>query len=142
MPEHSRKLRPWHFPGSAVGKLVLSNLDTIIGVVKPGFTRKKVDADQMDLLNQQIAELQAAASSNAEQIKQLAAQVKELVAALAQAATEAAAQRAAARRWSYAAVAVSAIAVLISVGTFIAQRGRENGGSVDIAQARLAIVAG
>ena len=31
-------------PWLAVGKLVLSNLDTIIGVVKPGFTRKKVDA--------------------------------------------------------------------------------------------------
>ena len=66
-------------PWLAVGKLVLNNLDTIIGVVKPGFTRKKVDGlpSQTDLLNQQIAELQAAASSNAEQIKQLAAQVKE-----------------------------------------------------------------
>ena len=74
-------------PWLAVGKLVLNNLDTIIGVVKPGFTRKKVDGlpSQTDLLNQQIAELQAAASSNAEQIKQLAAQVKEVVAALAQA---------------------------------------------------------
>ena len=57
-------------PWLAVGKLVLNNLDTIIGVVKPAFTRKKVDAEHMDLLNQQIAELQAAASSNAEQIKQ------------------------------------------------------------------------
>ena len=51
-------------PWLAVGKLVLSNLDTIIGVVKPGFTRKKVDGlpSQTDLLNQQIAELQAAGS--------------------------------------------------------------------------------
>ena len=106
-------------PWLAVGKLVLSNLDTIIGVVRPGFTRKKVDADHMDLLNQQIAELQAAASSNAEQIKQLAAQVKEVVAALGQAATDAAAQRAAVKRWSYAAVAVSVIAVLLSASTFL-----------------------
>jgi hypothetical protein len=110
-------------PWLAVGKLVLSNLDTIIGVVKPAFTRKKVDTlpSETDLLNQQIAELQAAASSNAEQIKQLAAQVKELVAALAQAATEAAAQRAAVRRWSYAAVTVSVVAVLISAGSFFAR---------------------
>ena len=86
-------------PWLAVGKLVLSNLDTIIGVVKPAFTRKKVDAEHMDLLNQQIAELQAAASSNAEQIKQLAAQVKELVAALAQAGANAAAERAVPRSW-------------------------------------------
>jgi hypothetical protein len=104
-------------PWLAVGKLVLSNLDTIIGVVKPAFTRKKVDAlpSETDLLNQQIAELQAAASNNAEQIKQLAAQVKELVAALAQAATEAAAQRAAARRWSYTAVGISGVAILLTV---------------------------
>ena len=110
-------------PWLAVGKLVLGNLDTIIGVVKPAFTRKKVDAlpSQTDLLNQQIAELQSAASSNAEQIKQLAAQVKEVVAALAQAATEAAAQRAAARRWSIAAVAISVIAVLVTTGSFIAR---------------------
>ena len=104
-------------PWLTVGKLVLGNLDTIIGVVKPAFTRKKVDAlpSQTDLLNQQIAELQAAASSNAEQIKQLAAQVKELVASLAQAATEAAAQRAAARRWALAAIAISGVAVVLAV---------------------------
>ena len=110
-------------PWLAVGKLVLNNLDTIISVVKPGFTRRKVDAlpSQTDLLNQQIAELQAAASSNAEQIQQLAAQVKEVVAALGQAATEAAAQRAAARRWSYTAVTMSVVAVLISAGSFFAR---------------------
>ena len=110
-------------PWLAVGKLVLNNLDTIIGVVKPAFTRKKVDAlpSQTDLLNQQIAELQAAASSNAEQIKQLAAQVKEVVAALGQAATDAAAQRAAAKRWSYVAVTMSVVAALISAGSLFAR---------------------
>lgn len=110
-------------PWITIGKLVLGNLDTIIGVVKPAFTRKRVDAlpSQTDLLNQQIAELQAAASNNAEQIRQLAEQVKELVAALAQAGTEAAAQRVAARRWSFVAVAMSGVAVLLSVGLMIAR---------------------
>ena len=110
-------------PWLAVGKLVLNNLDTIMGVVKPAFTRKRVDtlAMQTDLLNQQIAELQAAASNNAEQIRQLAAQVKELVEALAQSATEAAAQRVAARRWSFVAVALSGVAVLLSVSLMIAR---------------------
>ena len=108
-------------PWIAVGKLVLNNLDTIMGVVKPAFTRKRVDtlAMQTDLLNQQIAELQTAASSNAEQIKQLAAQVKELVEALAQSATEAAAQRVAARRWSYGAVAMSVIALGLAVFSLV-----------------------
>ena len=65
-------------PWLAVGQLVLTNLDTIIGVVKPAFTRKKVEGlpSQADLLNQQILELQAAASSNADQIRQLAARQK------------------------------------------------------------------
>jgi hypothetical protein len=101
-------------PWLAVGKLVLANLDTIIGVVKPAFTRKKVDApsSQTDLLNQQIAELQSAASSNSDQIKQLAAQLKEVVAALEQAAISAAAERATSRRLSYAAIAVSTVAIV------------------------------
>jgi len=103
-------------PWLVVGKLVLNNLDTIIGVVRPAFTRRKVEAlpTQADLLNQQIAELQAAASSNAEQIKELAAQLKEVVAALEQAATDAAAERAKNRRLSQAAIVASVVAVLLA----------------------------
>ena len=108
-------------PWLVVGNLVLNNLDKIIGVMKPGFTRKKVEvaSAQFDLLNQQIAELQSAASTNAEQIKELAAQVKEVVAALAQAATEAAAHRASTRRWAYAAIAISSVAIVLSAGVFV-----------------------
>ena len=101
-------------PWLAVGKLVLANLETIIGVVKPAFTRKKVEAlpGQTDLLNQQISELQAAASSNAEQIRQLAAQLKEVVAALEQAARTAESEREKARRLSLVAMAISAISII------------------------------
>lgn len=104
-------------PWLVVGTLVLNNLDKIIGVVRPGFTRKKVEvaSAQFDLLNQQISELQSAASTNAEQITQLAAQVKEVVEALAQAAALAATERAAVRRLSYAAIAASALAVVLAV---------------------------
>ena len=104
-------------PWLTVGKLVLGNLDTIIGVVKPAFTRKKVETlpTQTDLLNQQIAELQVAALSNAEQIRQLAAQVKELVATLAQAAADAATERAATRRLSLAALVGASLALLLAV---------------------------
>jgi len=104
-------------PWLVVGNLVLNNLDKIIGVMKPGFTRKKVEvaSAQFDLLNQQIAELQSAASTNAEQIKDLAAQVKEVVGALAQAAANAAAERAAMRRLVYVAFVASALAIAIAV---------------------------
>jgi uncharacterized protein YlxW (UPF0749 family) len=101
-------------PWLAVGQLVLNNLDTIIGVVKPAFTRKKVEAlpSQTDLLNQQISELQAAASSNADQIKQLAAQLKDVVAALEQAAMNAQVEREKLRRLCLVAMAISLVSIV------------------------------
>ena len=101
-------------PWLAVGQLVLSNLDTIIGVVKPAFTRKKVDAlpSQTDLLNQQISELQAAASSNADQIRQIAAQFKEIVAAIEQAAMNAQSERDKLRKLCLVAMAISLVAIV------------------------------
>ena len=103
-------------PWLAVGKLVLNNLDTIMNVVRPAFTRQKPDqaADPNALLDRQIAELQAAAASNAEQIRQLAAQLKEVVEAIAQSAAEASAERAARRRAVQVAVVMSAVALIAS----------------------------
>jgi len=71
-------------PWLAVGSLVLGNLDKIMSVVRPGFTRKSIEAvdAQTGLLNQQISELQSAAAANAEQIMVRAAQLKEVVSAL------------------------------------------------------------
>ena len=100
-----------------VGKLVLGNLDTIMNVVRPVFTRKKLDetADRTTLLNQQIAELQSAAAGNAEQIKQLAAQLKEVVEALEQSAAEATADRAARKRLINVSLATAAVALMCSL---------------------------
>jgi hypothetical protein len=107
-------------PWIAVGKLVLANLDTIIGVVKPAFTRKKIETpSETDLLNQQIAELQAAASGNAEQIKQLAAQMKEVVTAVEQAAASAASERKILRRLCVAAMAVSVVSIAAVIALII-----------------------
>lgn len=104
-------------PWLAVGKLVLANLDTIVDVVKPAFTRKTIDAlpSQADLLNQQIVELQSAASSNADQIQKLAGQLREIVTALEQAATSAAAERVTNRRLSYAAIAIATAALVVII---------------------------
>jgi chromosome segregation ATPase len=104
-------------PWIAVGQLVLNNLDTILGVVKPAFTRKRVETlpSQTELLNQQIAELQAAASNNADQIRQLAAQLKEVVAALEQAASSAQAERRRLTRLSIIATTISLAAAAAAV---------------------------
>ena len=103
-------------PWLVVGQLVLGNLDKIIGVVKPVFTRSKIEAlpTQADLLNQQIAELQSASSGQADQIRLLAAQLKEFIATVAQSSEEAAAQRTAAIRRSRVAIALSVVAILVA----------------------------
>jgi septal ring factor EnvC (AmiA/AmiB activator) len=113
-------------PWLTVGKLVLGNLDTIMNVVRPGFTRRKLDdtADRTALLNQQISELQAAAASNAEQVRQLAAQLKEVVAALAQSAAEVTAERAARKRLANIAVVLAGVALACSAASLWVVFGR------------------
>jgi hypothetical protein len=108
-------------PWLTVGKLVLNNLDTIIGALKPAFTRKKAEAHsaQADLLNQQILELQAASSNNAEQIGRVAEQMKELVVALEAATADMLAQRQAVRRMAFASVGVSVLAMLLAISSIL-----------------------
>ena len=110
-------------PWLTVGQLVLGNLDKIIALVKPGFTRKQgeVAAARADLIDQQIAELQGASANNAEQIAALAIQLKEVVAALEQAGIEAAAQRAATRRFALAAGVVAVAALGVALVAVLAQ---------------------
>jgi hypothetical protein len=104
-------------PWLAVGSLVLSNLDKIMAVVKPGFTRRQIDApgSQAELLNQQISELQSATATNAEQIRTLASQLKDVVAALEQAGLDAARERAATRRLAAVAFAMAAAGLVIGI---------------------------
>ena len=70
-------------------KAVLPHVGTIISAAGPAFTKKKTDAaaNQTVLLQQQIAELQSAASQNAVHIKELAEQLQNTVAALEHAAS-------------------------------------------------------
>jgi len=65
-------------------KAVLPHVQTIYDTAAPVFTKKKVDAvpDAAALLQQQIAELQAAAAQNTTHVKELAAQLQSTVAAL------------------------------------------------------------
>ncbi|HWA36366.1 MAG TPA: hypothetical protein VG873_00745 [Burkholderiales bacterium] len=64
-------------------KAVLPHVGTILDAAKPVFTKKKPDAPvapagQDPLTQQQVAELQAAVSQNAANIRELAAQVQRL----------------------------------------------------------------
>ena len=74
----------WFIPAL---KAVLPHIGTIISAAAPVFTRKADAANQALLLQQQITELQSAASQNAAHIKELAEQLQSTVAALEQAAS-------------------------------------------------------
>jgi hypothetical protein len=68
-------------------KAVLPHLGTIVSVAVPVFTKRgTASADQAQLLQQQIAELQGAATQNAANIKALAQEMQTAVGALHQAA--------------------------------------------------------
>jgi antirestriction protein ArdC len=106
-------------PWLTVGKLVLTNLDSIIGVVRPAFTRKKLEAaaNQAEVVSQQISELQTAVATNAEQIKGLAEQLKNVVTALEDAARAVALERAKTRQFALAAIGLSIVAIAVAVGS-------------------------
>ena len=108
-------------PWLVVGNLVLNNLDKIIAVVKPAFTRKKIETlgSQTDLLNQQIAELQAASAANAEQIRDLATQLKDVVSGLEQAGVAAARERAVTRRLATAALGLALVGCALGVAALL-----------------------
>ena len=65
-------------------RAVLPHVGDIIAAGKPAFTRR--EAANQDLVQQQIAELQAAVSQQAAHIKELAAQLENTVNALEKAA--------------------------------------------------------
>lgn len=68
-------------------KAILPHIGTIVSAAIPVFTKKNADAaSNQAILQQQITELQAAASQNAMHVKELAAQLQSTVAALEQAA--------------------------------------------------------
>jgi DNA-directed RNA polymerase sigma subunit (sigma70/sigma32) len=66
-------------------RAVLPHVGDIVSMAKPVFTKKNPDAVDPGTLQQQIAELQAAASQNAANVKELAEQLQRTVTALEQA---------------------------------------------------------
>jgi hypothetical protein len=105
----------WFLPAL---KAVLPHVGTLITVATPVFTRKSADAaNQAQLLQQQIAELQAAASQNAGNIKALAEQLQVTLAALHQAA--AIAETRLRRAYLLCIVAIGLSAVTVAAALFV-----------------------
>jgi hypothetical protein len=100
-------MAPWLIPAL---KAILPHVGTVITAAKPVFTKRGEGSDAITL-QQQIAELQAAASNNAENTKELAAQLQVTVQALEQAATVAQARLRRVVLLSAAALVLSSIAL-------------------------------
>jgi hypothetical protein len=98
-------------------KAIFPHVGTIITAATPVFTKRSTDTEpnQALLLQQQIAELQSAASRNAENTKELAAQLQGTVKALEQAAAVAQSKLQRAFAFSLVASAVSLVAVCVAL---------------------------
>ena len=98
-------------------KAILPHVATIISAAAPVFTNRKAEAvaNQAQLLQQQIAELQAAASQNAAHIKELAAQLESTVTALEEAASLAEARSRRVQLVCLAAFGVSTLSLLVAL---------------------------
>ena len=99
-------------------KAVLPHIGTIISATAPAFTKKGAEAtpDQTHLLQQQISELQSAASQNATHVKELAEQLQRTVAAIEQAAAVAKSNQQ--RAWQFSLTAMGISAFSLSVAMF------------------------
>jgi DNA-binding MarR family transcriptional regulator len=103
----------WFLPAL---KAVLPHVGTLITAAAPVFTRKSADAaNQAQLVQQQIAELQAAASQNADNIKALAEQLQVTVSALHQAAAIAETRLRRAYLLCIAAIGLSAVTLAVAL---------------------------
>jgi hypothetical protein len=105
-------------------KVILPYLSSIVAAAIPVFTTRKnaeTTAAEAQLLQQQIAELQSAASQNAVHIKELAEQLQKITAALEQGASLAESRFRRSAALCIGAIVVSLIALCVA---FIALFGR------------------
>jgi hypothetical protein len=106
-------MAPWLIPAL---KVVLPHLGTLVSVAAPVFTKKRGEAaSQAQTLQDQVVELQTAASQNAEHIRELAAQLQATVSALEQAATMAEARMRRLTWLCFASLAASIAALAFTV---------------------------
>ena len=98
-------------------KAILPHVGSIVDAAKPVFTRKKPETGTD--LQQQIAELQAAATANAEHVKELAEQLQSTVAALQETAVVADSRLRRATVSASVALAVSVAALLVALVSYL-----------------------
>jgi hypothetical protein len=102
---------------------VLPHLATIATAVAPAFTKRKVApaGNQSELTQQQIAELQAAASLTDDRVRSLATELKDALAAIEQGALVMEERFKRLQIICMVAVCISVFALIVSAVTFVAR---------------------
>lgn len=100
-------------------KAVLPHVGDIVAAAKPVFTKKKPDPGTPPGEAQQIAELQAAVSQNAEHVRELAAQLQSTVTAIEKGAEVAESRLRRAVVFCAVAVALSVFALSVALVALI-----------------------
>lgn len=102
-------------------KAVLPHIGTIVEAAKPAFSRRAGAPVDQATVQQQIAELQAAATANAENTRQLAQQLRATVTALEQAGALAEARLRRAVIVSALALGVALVSALAAIAALFAR---------------------
>jgi hypothetical protein len=104
-------------------KALLPHVGTIVNAAAPVFTKKNAEAapNQATLLQQQITELQAAASGNDAHIKELAAQIKNALEVLEKEAAVSESRHQRLVALCIAAFALSAVSLVVALAILIAR---------------------
>ena len=100
-------------------KLILPHVGNIVAAAKPAFTKRAADpVEEGDVVQRQIAELQAAASQNATHVKELAEQLRLTVSALEQSAAET--EKRLRRAYTFASVSALIASAALVVAIYVA----------------------
>jgi hypothetical protein len=101
--------------------MILPHVGTIVAAAKPHFTKRKEAeaADATSVMQQQIAELQSAASQNATLVQELASQLQLTVKAIEQGAVAAQTRMKRLYALSVVAIVIAAAALTVSIVTLV-----------------------
>lgn len=101
-------------------KTILPYVTQIVSLAMPAFTRKDDTSASQEVINQQIIELQEAATRNAEAVKVLAAQLQKAIIDIDTGAARIEKELQKTRQLCVVAITISGIAILLGIAALVA----------------------
>lgn len=98
-------------------KTILPYVTQIVSLAMPAFTKKNDTSESQEVVNQQILELQEAATRNTEAVKVLAAQLQKAITDIDAGAARIEKELQKTRQWCVAAITISGVAILLGIAS-------------------------